>query len=158
MMFNAFSFCSGLKPDMPFDRLYTLEPSQLMTKDFTFHGYQNSKIIHDAENRNWKFEILSDPEIYALTNGSIPPLGTKEYLLSDNLGGGTVVLNLNSCDNDKEYNCKDGSCISIEKRCDSKFDCSDSSDEDECKLIITPASYLKYVPGAYSTFQVFTLF
>ena len=138
---------------MPFDRLYTLEPSQLLGKDFSYYGYQNSKISFDMNQMHWKIEMLSDDKKYAITNATLPPFGTKEYRLSDYFGGGTISINLNACDNRKEFNCKDGTCISMEKRCDSKFDCPDSSDEDECRLIIIPSSYLQYVPGVYSCFQ-----
>ena len=48
---------------------------------------------------------------------------------------------------EKDYNCQDGSCIPIEKRCDTKFDCPDGSDEGECRLIQIPSSYLKHIPG-----------
>ena len=58
-----------------------------------------------------------------------------------------VVLNLNTCDDKREYNCRDGSCITIEQRCDSKFDCIDGSDESECNIIDFPNFYLRHVPG-----------
>ena len=146
-MYNLYSL--GLKSSMPFDRLFTVEPSQLLAKDFTFYGYQNSKIVHYIENRKWKIELLSDPQLYATTNGSDPPLGTQEYHLSESLGGGTVILNLNSCDNSKEYNCDDGSCIPMEMKCDSVPDCVDGGDESHCDTSIQiPRSY-KHFPGIF---------
>ena len=141
---------SGLEQHMPFDRLYLVEPSQLMAKDFTFYGYQSSKIVHDIEDKNWKIEILSNSRDYAITNGSDPPLGTREYHLSESLGGGTVKLNLNSCDNNEEYNCDDGSCIPIEMKCDSVPDCVGGDDEGQCNKIEFPKSYIKSVPGTNS--------
>ena len=102
--------------------------------------------------------MLSDDKKYAVINASVPPFGTKEYHLSDYFGGGIIPLNFNACDNRKEFNCEDGTCISMEMRCDSKFDCPDRSDEDECRVIIIPPSYLQHVPGPYSCFQLLTLF
>ena len=91
--------------------------------------------------------MSSDFNKYATTNGSLPPFGTKYYLLSEELGGGHIPIHINACNDKKEYNCRDGSCIMIEQRCDSQFDCIDGSDESECNVIGIPASYLKHVPG-----------
>ena len=74
---------------MPFDRMYIVEPSQFLTEDTTFYGYQNSKIVQDLENYNWKIEMLDDNNTYAFTNMTFPddsydlPLGTREYYLSE---------------------------------------------------------------------------
>ena len=137
---------------MPFDRMYIVEPSQFLTEDTTFYGYQNSKIVQDLENYNWKIEMLDDNNTYAFTNMSYDsydlPLGTREYHLSESLGGGTMFISLNSCDNKKEFNCKDGRCIPMEMKCDSYYDCSDGYDESQCDTIIQiPNSYIKNVPG-----------
>lgn len=114
--------------------------------DFTFHGYTRSSISFLQNATKWKSEMLADPNKYATTHGTNPPFGTKEYLLSEDLGSGKVVLNLNACNDDEEFNCDDGSCIPIQMRCNSKFDCVDGSDEGKCHMIEVPVSYLKHVP------------
>jgi hypothetical protein len=40
-----------------------------------------------------------------------------------------------------EYVCNDGSCTTDEERCDGKCDCTDNSDEVDCKFIIFPDDY-----------------
>ena len=114
--------------------------------DFTFHGYTRSSISFLQNATKWKIEMLADPNKYATTHGTIPPFGTKEYLLSAGLGSGNVALNLNACNDDEEFNCDDGRCIPIQMRCNSKFDCVDGSDEVMCHMIEAPVSYLKHVP------------
>ena len=132
---------------MPFDTGYTLGPSEMLSNDFTLSGYLNTKIAFDNITKSWTIQMPFDPEQQATTNGTMPPFGTQKYMISKSLGGGLAYLNINACDESKEYNCKDGSCIQSEKRCDSKIDCIDASDESECDKIALPKSYLRHVPG-----------
>ena len=125
-----------------------MESSNLLAADFTFYGYQNSKVVQNVENNTWKIEMIPDNQSYAITNGSDPPFGTRVYNLSEFLGGGRVQISLISCDTKKEYNCNDGRCIPMERKCDSYYDCSDGDDESQCETSIQiPGSYIKNVPG-----------
>ena len=127
-----------------------VESSNLQSTDFTFYGYQNSRIVQNETNSTWKIEIISDNKSYAITNGTDPPFGTRMYNLSEFLGGERVQISLISCDTKKEYNCNDGSCIPMEMKCDSYYDCSDKDDESHCETIIQiPGSYIKNVPGKF---------
>ena len=147
----------GLNTEMIFDRLYTVTISQMQMRDFNFTGYSNSIIAFHKNAANWKLEMPADKNKYTITNGTLPPFGTKEYLLSNSLGGGIIALNINACDDKDEYNCEDGSCIPIEERCNSKFDCADGSDESKCHMIDVPNCYLRHVSdqdGASVTLNV----
>ena len=117
----------------------------MKSKDFTFNGYQNTKIRLTNETNIWSIEIPQDSDKTATTISALPPFGTHKYSLSQSLGGGNILLNINACDESEHYNCKDGSCIDSEKRCDSKIDCFDSSDESECQKIVTGTNYLKHI-------------
>ena len=57
----------------------------------------------------------------------------------------TYKLSLSTCVED-EFVCNDGSCISLEKRCDLKKDCPDASDEYGCNKALIPDGYLNYLP------------
>ena len=138
----------GLNDDLPFDTLYTIAIPQMENMDFNFTGYSGSTIASQNNTSIWKIEMLANTGMYATTNGTVPPFGTQEYLLSEDLGGGQIALHLNACNDLHEYNCEDGSCIPIEKRCDSKVDCVDGSDEDTCHMIDVPNYYLSHVPAA----------
>ena len=144
--------------ELPFDKAYTSGPIQMLSKDFALSGYLKTKIAFDNVTDTWMIQMPDNPEQQAITNGtmppshfnffhSLPPFGTHRYYLSKSLGGGHIDLNINACDESKEYNCKDGSCVESEKRCDSKIDCFDASDEKDCDKIAIPTSYLRHVPG-----------
>ena len=113
--------------------------------DFSFSGYSMTIISLHKNTSNWKIQLPGESNKYAVTNGTLPPFGTQKYILSKDLGGGQIDLNINACDDKDEYNCVDGSCIPIEKRCNSKFDCADGSDESKCHMIDVPTSYLRHV-------------
>ena len=130
---------------MHFDSLYTI---LMKSNDFTFYGYKKrTNIEYNHSAGSWNIRVLSDSNKQASTNGSLPPLGTNSYFLSQELGGGHILLDINACNDQTQFNCQDGSCIAIEKRCNSEFDCKDNDDESECNLIDIPHSYLNFVPG-----------
>ena len=130
----------------------------MRNNDFTFYGYkQRSNIKYNSSTQNWRIELLLQSNKTATAIGYLHPLGTRNYLLSQSLGGGHIHLDINACDDRKEFNCRDGSCITIEKRCNSELDCIDGDDESECNIIDIPPSYLSHVPGNLG-FQVILQF
>ena len=148
IIINNLKKISGFRAEIQFDRLYTVAVSKMEKMNFDLSGYSRSIIALEKNDSIWKIKMLDEPKKYAITNGTMPPFGTQEYLLSEDLGGGQVSLNINACDDLNEFNCEDGSCIPIERRCDSKFDCFDRSDENTCHMIDVPINYLRHVPAA----------
>ena len=134
---------------MPFDTGYALGQSQIQSNDFTFSGYQNTKISFSNLTKSWSIQIPQDSNKTATTKSMLPPFGTHKYSVSQSLGGGNIFLNINACDDSKNYNCKDGSCIDSEMRCDSKIDCFDASDESDCRKILIGANYLRHIPSTF---------
>ena len=151
-MFNG---KTGLNGEIPLDSRYIIK---IKNNDFTFSGYKKrSNIEYNNSTGNWTIKIISHSNKHATTNGVLPPLGTKDYLLSQDLGGGHITLDLNACDDRKHFNCQDGICIPIVKRCNSELDCINGGDESQCNIIDIPGSYLSFVPGNICSISDFIL-
>ena len=74
------------------------------------------------------------------TNNDI--VGRKPWI--DTSTNRTLTLSLSTCNFTTEFTCNDGTCISLEKRCDSSEDCPyDDSDEiiEGCHVIDIPPTY-----------------
>ena len=61
-----------------------------------------------------------------------------------------------------QFNCDNGLCIDIQKRCDDEIDCIDESDENDCSLVKLPKYYNKDavplpVPNSYNFKKYFLL-
>ena len=56
----------------------------------------------------------------------------------------TAWLSLDNCRKD-QFNCDDGTCIDLQRKCDFNFDCLDETDESHCSRIIPNLSYNKII-------------
>ncbi len=108
-----------------------------------FRGYTTSEIYFDPERSLWQMSLYSEGggssgsnlTTFAVTNatGNNYPFGTHSWEISgDGACGGGVdkknssLLSFTSCSRD-EFNCKNGYCIDMGKRCDRRVDCPDKS-------------------------------
>ena len=77
------------------------------------------------------------------------PFGTHTWYFVDgncrDLGNIGRKLSLTTC-KETEFNCRNGDCISAEKRCDQRPHCKDKSDEDSCHIVKVPKTYVKDNP------------
>ena len=117
-------------------------------------GYQSAKIEYNSLLNRW---VLSDPRLNltAWTSASqiSYALGKHNWTISgDNYQCSKnqnyeIQLKLTACKED-EFTCDDGHCIEMEERCDQMSQCSDESDERNCKLLVLQSGYNKDIPPA----------
>ncbi|KAK7083947.1 hypothetical protein SK128_013703 [Halocaridina rubra] len=116
-----------------------------------FHGYYGLMITRGANNYWTLFSTVTNRTQAYLNMSStlIYPLGRNYWILTESFcehsAGSTTELSLSACD-DGEYMCDNGECISLHTRCDSKDDCSDESDEDNCFTVKIPEDYRSFKP------------
>nr|XP_045609609.1 uncharacterized protein LOC123765176 [Procambarus clarkii] len=72
------------------------------------------------------------------------PIGHRTWILQNPVcdlpENSKLELSLSSC-HDSEFTCDNGDCISKDLRCNSRDDCSDFSDEDNCHILSKPENY-----------------
>lgn len=77
------------------------------------------------------------------------PFGKNLWIVEENFcglyRGNKINMSLSVC-NEDQFTCFDGSCISLQKRCDLRTDCRDHSDETDCSHVDFPSSYKKSIP------------
>ncbi|RXG53233.1 Pentraxin-related protein PTX3, partial [Armadillidium vulgare] len=112
---------------------------------FLFRGYgyyeikmkENKWIWTETDGNTTKLIAILEPSVYN------HPLGRKKWDIKKPMcdqNSGLRTLLFTTCRED-EFTCNDGRCISVDKRCNWKYDCSDNSDEENCELVRLPADY-----------------
>lgn len=97
-------------------------------------GIQKSLIKQHNDPMSWCLALRQDPSSPVLcthTSSDFPPVGRMFWTGSDNA---THRLNLSGC-RLGEFTCDSGSCISLSSRCDSRNDCEDKTDENNCEVL-----------------------
>ncbi|XP_023345924.1 uncharacterized protein LOC111714922 isoform X2 [Eurytemora carolleeae] len=150
---------------------YTLESSVLLTlrrlcprsifdtayqvindKDSGYISYIGDKatvIKYDSEQRLWIMKNVNNPTAMAVSNAGLETfvMGTHNWTIRDDIDcpeKEITTLTLSRCLNE-EFTCSNGLCIDIKKRCNSRTDCRDKSDEVGCLRINPDKSYQKYI-------------
>ena len=114
----------GLPDGVTFDKYYTMNTDWMINGHYTFDGFTISYIMYDSWSDVWRLELRTDPGGYfAKTEAGQEkdyPFGTRIWNITSQYYNGSVALNLNGCDDFHQYNCRDGSCIPIVERHESK--------------------------------------
>ena len=138
--------CSQTKFDTTFRLLDPLEH----TKDRGFGGSYGGSLQRNNESLYWKITSPDNHRHALYTGQKLYPLGRNTWEVTNDTCTGTsttrISLILTACKTD-QFTCDDGLCVSMEKRCDTKQDCEDLSDEKGCRFVyFDREKYLKDIP------------
>ncbi len=106
------------------DTKYSSDRAGMLKGEYVFNGYTDSKISRvtpstasaaPSPTTQWRMELLSDPAFSATTTVADGfPLGTQTFTMEGkNI---SFQVNLNACDDDHQFNCRDGTCVHIKER------------------------------------------
>ena len=104
-------------------------------------------IFWDEDKSQWHLDHLrysAEGFLYDETKKEYP-IGRKVWTFDDRLceiDNAPTNLTLTSCA-ENEFTCTDGTCQPLVNRCDLKADCTDRSDEENCRKVILPLDYEK---------------
>ena len=135
----------GLCKDTGFDQVfYPLNAG----KRLIWSGTKGTLIRFDRAEQKWIAKVAGE-NLMAMAETSLGGLllGTNKWLVTNdrscNPGAQQVLYaNLNPC-NSNQFNCDDGICIDLDKRCNGFDDCSDISDEFNCFTLKESGHYNK---------------
>ena len=114
-----------------------------------FNGYHGWTLKYNDKLRGFKLSNVDVPNTYAIFNKTRNyPMGLENWIIigDDSCEYSTHHTLLFSSCSFGEFTCNDGSCISLDKRCNKVSDCSDKSDENDCyKVKFNEKSYNKHM-------------
>ena len=140
----------GLCKKTYFDTHYKLQGTiDAETQRHFFVGYHGWTLKYNTTLKGFKLSNVDFPKTYAVFNDTTSyPMGLEKWVIvgDDNCKYSTPhTLFFSSC-SIGEFTCDDGSCISIDERCNKVSDCSDKSDENDCyKVRFNEQSYNKHM-------------
>ena len=115
---------------------------------YSWSGTTGWLLDFDRKLKKWQVKHPGFPyNTLTLMGNSRRPFGTLLWQVANytcNLGKTKLLeLQVSAC-NDDQFTCKDGTCVSLDFRCDNKQDCKDISDEKSCKIVsLDKEKYLK---------------
>jgi hypothetical protein len=120
--------------------------------DLGYLGLGSTNIVYNATTFLWVATKINDPAVWMWATSAASKasglLGTSEWTVYNDSRecnpafSYKVTLTLTGCSS-AEFTCVDGSCISMERRCDGRVDCGDNSDEVGCATAAVLSSYSK---------------
>ncbi|XP_047474147.1 uncharacterized protein LOC125028711 [Penaeus chinensis] len=138
-------------------RLRGLCSESLLDRTFSIGDYEDKQLALDGQTHTriiwaqgtWRMESRLYENLEAWIVGDKQeelPVGVHTWQVrGDVCEDEKMQLLLTFCGKDL-YTCNDGTCISMDGRCNQRTDCDDQSDEMNCSLIRIPAGYSNRLP------------
>ena len=143
----------GLCQDSDYDTSYVYSISEDGRSMYV--GFYSSAIWYDYEKKQWVWIDRKDSNAVATSNSRLDSLflginkvnfeNTSEICVNDK-SNKVVQIKMTSCIKKNQFTCDDGTCISMDQRCDQFANCLDGSDEINCKQVEMSSNYNKKIP------------
>ena len=121
----------GYLPNTMIDRYYMLTSDYQDRRNTRFQGLTQTSITYDNKAKLW-IANMADSNITITNSASHASfiLGKHKWTIKGHKQGDNFVteLKMSGCQKG-EFTCNSGQCITMEERCNQKFDCRDESDE-----------------------------
>ena len=120
-----------------------------------FECYEEDK-NSDCGSGKWVLKSLWNPKFVLELNNINFPIGSHDwtskenYALCNQFKGYSKRLTFSQCFPDK-FTCTSGHCIDLKNRCNTKYDCKDKSDEEDCVFLKAEKGYAKEVLPVHGT-------
>ena len=138
----------GSLPNMMIDRNYKLTSDDQEKRKIRFQGLTQTSITYDNKAELW-IGNMADSNITITSSASHASfiLGKQNWTSKGHKQGDNFVteLKMSGCQKG-EFTCNSGKCITMEERCNQKFDCRDESDERNCRVLVLNDGYNKRLP------------
>ena len=120
-----------------------------------YEGYKSTNIVYEKSNQTWRVARKSGSggwgktgvyELPSRVSTILNPVGRKRWHVIDpkcKIDDEAHPLAISTCNFPGQFTCDSGHCINVDKRCDERKECADSSDERQCSLVNIPSSYNK---------------
>ena len=116
-----------------------------------FHGYYGLMMFSRGGGAWFILDTTNNQQLLSLslTTDALYPIGRHTWTLSASMCqlavNASMSLSLSVCDN-SQFTCSNGDCVPKQSRCNGRDDCSDLSDEHQCRTVILPRGYQRERP------------
>ena len=93
-----------------------MSTDELTHGHYSFDGYVTTKIVHSKTEHEWHMKLLAGDKESATTKALDYPLGVEVWNLKSPSYNGEIKLSLDVCDDETQYNCRNGMCVPLTER------------------------------------------
>ena len=118
-----------------------------------FLGSKKSMIRYNKESEEWNLTTDGKSSMFITSRGQVQSLvlGQRQWNSYNEpkcsqFSSYNLQMALTPC-KENQFNCRNGTCIDMEQRCNQRKDCTDGSDEMECRIIVLEKGYQKEKPA-----------
>ena len=134
------------------DTKYILTMDDITGEEY-YLGDQRSELRYNQDMETWNLTTYGEPGKFITSQAHRRSLliGRQQWTLHNEPKCSPNVeykleMAITAC-RQSEFNCRNGTCIDMIQRCNQWKDCTDGSDEMDCRIVVIPSGYQKDKPA-----------